>query len=92
MVVEAVSAQLHRAGAGLADLLAELEAAGYRIFEINRLSLRPFETARAGRDYHKNWLCLPLERAGDARRAGRIILRCAFTPGVARLNPLKRCP
>jgi FkbM family methyltransferase len=90
LVVEAVDSQLQRAGTDLRGLETELRALDYRVFEINRLSVRGFDAGAVAGVYHKNWLCLPSERAGEVRRANRIIAVCGLMPGLGRLNPLRR--
>jgi FkbM family methyltransferase len=88
LVLEASPPLLERAGRTLAELHASIAGAGYQIFEIGRLDLRPLHEVPAGRK-PRNWLCLAgpdRERADDVRRS---IVRCGLVPSLPMLHPLR---
>jgi FkbM family methyltransferase len=88
LVLEAVAEQLERAGQSLSQLIDEVNALAYDVWAIHRVGIAPFPpTERMNREYHRNLLCLPRERARrEAKVVAAMIRRCAFSPAF--LNPL----
>jgi FkbM family methyltransferase len=93
LIVEAVAAQLTRAGSSLEELARELASMRYTVFQINRISLTKPALERCDEHYHKNWLCIPNARSGMAQRVSRFLGACAFLPKPFQpLNRLKKKP
>lgn len=91
LILEAAPLWLRRSGSsalGLFDILSEM---GYRSFEVRRFGLRALSRAdAASATSTANWLSLPApETASALRRVRREFYRCAWSPPVWRLNPLR---
>jgi FkbM family methyltransferase len=80
LIVEAVAGQLTRAGSSLERLARELASPGYTVYQINRISVCELDLKRCGERYHRNWLCIPNERQGMAKRVNMFFKACAFLP------------
>jgi hypothetical protein len=93
LIVEAVAEQLTRAGSSLEELARELASMRYTVFQINRISLTKPALERCDDRYHKNWLCIPNARSGEAKRVSLFLRACAFLPKPFQpLNRLKKKP
>ena len=80
LIVEAVAAQLARAGSSLEELGRQLASQGYTVFQINRISVTKPDLDRCDEHYHQNWLCIPNGRSGMTKRVNAFFKACAFLP------------